>query len=192
MAYLFKVEGNVVIPNTETLLITPFKEIWERDTTPKKTYALEDFAYIEFTTSMKKSNPYRQYSEERKHGVVKEAKITREDWEVDNLIAMGQSVIIEFQTNGSSTYSYYMATKKAAENMKKFFSNVDVNERDARGKPVYTPKAITSALLDTERVLTSLKSLEKKVEEELYESTKNRADKEISPFAHANSLKRIV
>ena len=31
MAYLFKVEGKTVYPNDEVLLISPFKEIWERD-----------------------------------------------------------------------------------------------------------------------------------------------------------------
>ena len=59
MAYLFKIEGKAVFPNEETLLIEPFKSIWERDTSKNKEYALEDFAYIEFITSLLKTNPYR-------------------------------------------------------------------------------------------------------------------------------------
>ncbi len=31
MAFLFEVSGKVVFPTAETLLTTPFKEIWERD-----------------------------------------------------------------------------------------------------------------------------------------------------------------
>ena len=72
--------------------------------------------------------------------------------------------------------------------LKEFFLNVDVNERNEKGVPVYKPREITAALNDTEKVLTNLKALEKKVEEELYETTKNRADKEISPFANPRSL----
>lgn len=190
MAFLFNVEEKLVHPNTETLLISPFKEIWERDTDPNKAYALEEFAYIEFMTSMKKSNPYRQYDESRKEQVVIDAVITRKDWKPDELIREALIQMEEFQSNGSSTYSYYMAAKQAVENMKEFFLSVDINERNEKGTPVYKPREITSALNDTEKVLANLKALEKKVEEELYETTKNRADKEISPFANPRSLNK--
>ena len=31
MAFLFQVTDRAVFPNAETLLISPFKDIWERD-----------------------------------------------------------------------------------------------------------------------------------------------------------------
>jgi hypothetical protein len=185
MAFLFIVENKVVIPNSETLLIEPFKSIWERDNSSNKWEATEDFSYIEFISSMKKTNPYRQYPENKKHDIVKEQVITREDWVADTLILQAIIKIKEFQTEASSTYSYYMAAKKAAENLKDFFSTVDIN-RDVNpksGLPIYKPKDITGALNDTEKVLANLKNLEKKVEEELYEQEKIRSDKRISPFA---------
>ena len=189
MAFLFKVEEKVVFPNEETLLISPYKEIWERDTSKNKEFALEEFAYIEFMVSMKKSNPYRQYDESRKDSVVRAAVITQENWEPDELVIEAMKQLREFQTNASSTYSYYMAAKQAVENMKEFFENVDINERNEKGVPIYKPRDITSALNDTEKVLANLKALEKKVEEELYETTKNRSDKRISPFADPKSLR---
>lgn len=189
MAYLFKVEGKAVIPNTETLLISPYKEIWERDKTKGKEFAIEDFAYIEFMSSMKKSNPYRQYPEDKKHTVIKNAIITRENWDIDPLITQGINKIEKFQEEASTTYGYYMAAKRATEAMKDFFETVDIGERNFKsGSPIYKPRDITSALNDTEKVLSNLKSLEKKVEEELYEETKSRANKVISPFANPNSL----
>ena len=39
MAFLFVVENGVAKPNTETLLISPFKEIWERDNSDNKKYS---------------------------------------------------------------------------------------------------------------------------------------------------------
>ena len=63
MAFLFQVTDRAVFPNPETLLISPFKDIWERDESTNKTVAIQEFAYIEFMTSMLKSNPYRQYPE---------------------------------------------------------------------------------------------------------------------------------
>jgi hypothetical protein len=190
MAFLFEINEKVAFPNAETLLISPFKEIWERDKSKGKENALEEFAYIEFMTSMKKSNPYRQYPEDKKEAVIIEAVITQEDWEADELIKAAMDKIVQFQKEASTTYNFYMSAKTAAEKMQDFFNTVDINERGGKFEtPIWKPKDITSALNDTEKVLSNLKALEKKVEEELFEETKNRSNKEISPFADPNSLK---
>ena len=189
MAFLFTVTEKTVYPNTETLLVSPFKEIWNRDKSKKKYHALEEFAYIEFMSSMKKSNPYRQYAENKKEEKVRLAVITKKGWEPDEMIKRAIHKVVQFQKEASTTYSYYMAAKKAAEKMQDFFNEVDitaVNEKTLN--PIYKPRDITSALNDTEKVLSNLKTLEKKVEEELYEETKNRSNKEISFFADPESL----
>jgi hypothetical protein len=190
MAFLFIIDEKSLFPNPETLLIEPFKSIWERDRTPKKIYAIEDFSYIEFISSMKKSNPYKDYPEDRKHDVIVKEIITREGWEVDGLIQEGIRKLEDLQKEGSTNYNYYMAAKSAVEKMQKFFLDVDITETNEKGALLYKPRDITSALNDTERVMTNLNSLKKKVEEEVYEATKNRADKVISPFADPNSLNK--
>lgn len=191
MAFLFTVAEKTVFPNAETLLISPFKDIWDRDKSKEKYHALEEFAYIEFMSSMKKSNPYRQYKERMKEVKVREAVITdRKQWVADELVLAGIAKIKQFHKEASTTYQYYMAAKKAAEKMQDFFMEVDINAVNEKTlNPIYKPRDITSALNDTEKVLSNLKSLENKVEEELYEETKNRSNKEISFFADPESLK---
>tara|TARA_R110002020_G_scaffold148076_8_gene323954 strand:+ start:13872 stop:14447 length:576 start_codon:yes stop_codon:yes gene_type:complete len=188
MAFLFEVTGKTVFPNAETLLTSPYKEIWERDKSKEKHVALKEFSYIEFLISMKKSNPYRQYPEDIKPIKVKEAIFGEEEWRPDELVAEGINQLKKFQREASTTYSYYVAAKKAAEKMREFFEDVDINERDEKMKPIWKPRDITSALNDTEKVLANIKSLEKKVEEELFEETKTRSNKQISPFADPESL----
>ncbi len=190
MAFLFEVSEKTVFPNPETLLISPFKDIWERDKTKQKIFALEELAYIEFMTSMKKSNPYRQYKIGIKETKIREAVITKKGWEPDDLIREGMEMVVKFHKEASTTYNYYMAAKRAAEKMQNFFMEVDINEVNPKTfNPIYKPRDITSALNDTEKVLSNLKTLEKKVEEELYEETKNRSNKEISFFADPESLR---
>lgn len=190
MSMLFIIEGKAVMPNPETLLISPFKEIWERDKSKNKSKAMEEFAYIEFMSSIKKSNPFRQYPQERKHEIIKEAIITQPKWKPDKLVKEGIKKIEKFQKEASTTYSYYMAAKRAAEKMQDFFNNVDLTAVNPKTlNPIYKPRDITSALNDTEKVLSNLKALEKRVEEELYEKVRSRSNKEISPFADPNSLK---
>jgi hypothetical protein len=184
MSFLFTVENRAVKPNTETLLISPFKEIWARDTSKDKANALEDFAYIEFMTSSKKTNPYAGYTNELRHTRLIEDVVTRKSWKADSLIKKAMSKMIEFQEEGSLTYRYYMSNKKAAEQMESFFNDFDIKEVNMKtGNPIYKPKDITTAIKDAEDVLTKLNNLKAKVEQELFESSKIKSQKIISPFA---------
>jgi len=190
MAFLFQINGKAVFPNPETLLIHPFKDIWDRDESPGKEIAIQEFAYIEFTTSMLKSNPYREYPEDKKDVILKKEIMLDENWEADDLIIEGIKKIQELQKEGSITYSYWMSNKVAIEKMIEFFNNFDIDERNFKsGMPIYKPKDITSAVADAEKTLTTLTALKSKVDEEVFEISKTKSDKKISPFANPDSLK---
>jgi hypothetical protein len=192
MAYLFEITEKVVFPNPETLLISPFKDIWDRDNSEGKKVALKELTYIEFMTSQKKSNPYKEYPHEKRQKVLLRDIIQDDNWMADELIHKAISKIDEFQKDSSATYSYYMSAKIAADRMKQFFESFNIKERnDKTGNPIYKPRDITAALNDTEKVLNNLNNLKKKVEEELYEESKMRADKQISPFADPSSLNQM-
>ena len=82
-----------------------------------------------------------------------------------------------------------MSNKRGAEQMKTFFNNLDISEVNSKtGNPLYKPKDITSALNDANRTLETLDSMKEKVEQELFETTKNKGQKEISPFADPDSI----
>lgn len=190
MSFLFEINGKAVFPKSETLLISPFKDIWARDLSEGKENAIQEFSYIEFMTSMLASNPYREYAEEKKHDVLMREVMTILDWKPDSLVEQGMDWIINKQKEGAVSYLYWMANKKAVEKMIEFFNNFDIDERNMKsGMPVYKPKDITSAVSDAEKTLTTLNVLKKKVDEEVYQSIRNRSDKIISPFANPNSLK---
>ncbi len=189
MAYLFKVEGKAVFPTEEVLLIPPFSEIWNRDKSKDKRTAMQEFAFIEFVGSMKKTNPYKGYDSSLRARKVAEDIVTVKGWEPDEKVIEGVKRIDEFQKNASATYSFFKSVKKAAENLKSFFNSVDLTMTNLKtGNPMYKPADITRAISDAEKILNSLKSLETKVEEELYEETKTKGNKEISPFANPDSI----
>lgn len=191
MAFLFQINDRAVYPNAETLMIHPFSEIWERDSSPGKEIAIQEFAYMEFMISMLKSNPYREYQDERRELVIRQEIIKELDWEPDDLVQLGMQKLIEFQTEGSLTYRYWMANKTALEKQIEFFEQVDINERNPKTfAPIYKPKDIPDAVSNAEKVLTTINALKSKVDEELFESAKMRSQKVISPFADPNSLGR--
>jgi hypothetical protein len=191
MSLLFTVQSKVVSPTTESLLIFPFREIWERDDSKDKRFAIEDLSYIEFMASIQKSNPYSGYPEnERPSKIIKDI-ITRAEWDqTDPLIQAGIIKLKEFQAEASVTYNYYMAAKSAAEKMQHFFINFSMSDVNLRtGAPIFKPKDITSALNDTSRVLENLNTLREKVDNEIFEEVKKKGQKVVSPLANPSSLK---
>lgn len=192
MSYLFIVEGVAVIPTPETLLISPFKEIWERDTSADKEIARAEFKYIEFMTSVLKTNPYKGYSGDRKETEIRNAIGFSEDRPIDDLMKEGIAAIHKFQKEASESYQYYLSAKKAVEKMRHFNNTFDLTQVNPKTfNLMLKPKDVTNALKDTEAILTNFESLKIKVEEEVYAKAKMRSDKKVSPFAKKSSFKAI-
>ena len=193
MAYLFRVEDRVVKPNDEVLQVPPFNEIWERDKSPNKEVALQEFTYIEFMTSALKTNPYRGYSEDRKAEVVKRDVVHIENWQPDLLVLKGMDKVREFQREGSESYSLYLSAVVAKNKLQDFFNTFNMNKVNMKtGAPIYKPKDITAALQDLDKTIISLQSLERKVEEDLFETAKIKGQKEVSIFADPGIVNNIM
>lgn len=181
MAFLFIVENGIAKPNTETLLISPFKEIWDRDLSASKDIAIKEFTFIEFMSSKKKTNPYAGYDVEMRYNRLRE-ELFSESWEMDDLIEQSLIKVKDFQEKSSVTYKYYTSAVSAAEKMIRFFNDFSFDTLGPRGLPLYKPKDITGALNDTSKVLQNLNTMKEKVEQELFEQTKTQGNKEINPF----------
>jgi len=188
MSWLFKIEGKKVFPNAETLLTPPFKNIWERDESEDKWMAMKEFTYIEFMTSQLKSNPYKGYSKEVRDAKLREDVIIDPTWQPDFLVTEGMKKIDNFQTEGSESYTMLVDALHTKNRLQEFLTTCDLTKTTDKGAMVIKPKDITSALLDLDKVVTTMNTLKKKVEEDLFEVTKTRANKEISPFANPNSI----
>ena len=189
MSYLFVIDKQIVRPNLETLLIFPFTEIWERDTNPGKFTAIAEFTYIEFMSSIKKSNPYKGYNLEERQRRLNKDIMQHEAYIPDELVKAGIGYLVDHQRNGSLSYNYYMSARKAAEKIQQFFNTFDMNATNPKtGNPVYKPKEITSTLIDTAKVIENLSLLEEKVNNEMFETAKNKGQKTISPFADPSTL----
>lgn len=182
MAYLFKVENQRVTPVTETLLISPFKEIWERDTDSRKGTAILEFTYIEFISSELKTNPYKGYETDKRKLKVKR-EIMPPGWQPDDLIQQAIEKVEEFQKEASSNYSLYKDALVGKEKLQRFLREFNLDERTKTNALILKPGDVTKTLLEIDKVATSLNSLEKKVEEDLYETVRMRSNKEISIFA---------
>lgn len=182
MAFLFVVENNVAKPNTETLLISPFKEIWERDSSKDKKQATKEFTFIELMTSKKKSNPFAGYSDEDRFKRLRDMLFTP-DWTPDMEVEIALVKMKDFQTEASPTYKYYIDNLETAEKTRAFLKSIDLSEKNFKtGNPLYKPRDVTSAIGDSEKIIQALAMMKEKVEQELFDSIKTKGNKTINPF----------
>lgn len=191
---IFNVINQNVFPTTEVLLISPFKEIWERDVSEHKFYAIKEFSYIEFMCSPKKSNPFNGYTDlEIRSKKIKENlynkevvhKSIAELWKADIFIEDGIKLYNEFLYEASPSLSFLKAAEEACEKLKNWLSTVDLNQTNVKGALLYKPVDITNALSKTEIVIKQLFTLREKVEQELFDTTKTMKNRVINPFEEA-------
>ena len=182
---LFKVEGTLVVPTEHALLIPPYSDIWNEDTSKGKENAKRDFAYIELNCSYKKSNPFKGYNDEIRKQKVGEA-VYREDYATfveSEYIIEGMKLYSILRVEAAPTLQYYLSAKKGAEKMMLWLDDFDMNTTNARtGLPLYKPRDITSALKDTYDVMKTLNALEEKVYEQIFETVRTKGGKEINHF----------
>lgn len=182
---LFRVEGTLVVPTEHALLIPPYSEIWEQDTSKGKEEAKRAFAYIELNCSYKKSNPFKGYNDEVRKDKVGKA-VYRDDWdnfEETDLIIQGMELYEILRVEAAPTLQYYLSAKKGAEKMMHWLDTFDMEKVNSRtGLPIYKPREVTSALKDTYDVMKTLNALEEKVYEQLFETIRTKGGKEINHF----------
>jgi len=179
---MFIIEDTIVKPTPESLMVTVFKNIWEKDKSSRKEIALKNLALVEFFVSPKKSNPFYGYDKaDRKEKILKAISLDVKDIykkEVDEAILFYEDYIKEC----SPSLTYYNSAIEAANKMKGFFSTFSLSERTKSGTPVYKPGDITKALQDTDKVLNTLNTLRQKVEQDIYENFKTKSNRDINPF----------
>lgn len=179
---LFIIENGIAKPSEHAILIEPFKTIWESDTSKSKGDAIKSFTYIELVCSIKKSNPFAGYPDDERPSKVAKEVYKSEIYTPTELENEAITVYREFLEEASPTLSFYRASLKAAQELKTFYNEVNLNERTNGGAAVYKPGDITRGLKETSEVIKSLRDLESQVQSELVEKTKTRGQREIGHF----------
>lgn len=179
---IFIIEKGIVMPTAEILLVDPFGTIWNRDTTKKKEHALKEFAYIEFMCSYKKANPFIGYPPKDRHRKICESVLHNISYIPDELVKRAMNLYKDWQENASPALRFYKAVVKANEKLVAFAETIDLNERDNKGSAVYKPGDITTITSKAYENLKTLTLMKDKVEQEIFEASKTRSNRQINAF----------
>lgn len=161
------------INEPEVLLIKEFKALVDRDKSKTKDRAMNELAYIYLAIDWK--SPYNQYTEQERHmEALSDAGITEEQFN-DPIFREACRKYRRLQDSNKSIQLLEAAKKGADQFIDYFETIVDLNERDANGKPVFDAEKLIKTMSSLHKVHEELINLEDQVKKELTEQSVTRA-----------------
>jgi hypothetical protein len=184
---LFTVNNGKVVPSAEALTISPYKDIWAKDTSPEKSEAINVFSYATFLLSPKKSNPFFGYPQ----GDLKKKKIKHRIWGDENynsdlysileIIQVVESYKLDLE-NSSPSYGVLIDAIETAHKTRDYLRDVDLGATNLHGTLMLKPKDVTGALKEIPDIIRTLEDTRDRVLSEQKESAKSRNNREIGFF----------
>jgi hypothetical protein len=182
---IFTIKNNVPTISLEGVNIPEFKEIWLADESEDKATARKELAYVYHMASYDSS--YAKLARDQRALEVKADYIGDDDWVPSSLI---NNAIDKYRRlHETELVRLLRSASNVADKLADYFDNVDFDEIDAEGKPVYDAKDILSSLSKLSSVVKSLKQLKEEVKKEQQANqTKLRGNVSLSFFDEENDI----
>lgn len=167
---LFKYEGYKITISEEALLLKPFKAIWKRDKTANKEKALMELGFIYFFCDARSDYQYIVDEDARKESI-KEGEGLPKNWEPDAQILEA----MEFYNTFKPTSALLLEdTRFAVDKLRKLLREIDLNQTDDKGKPIYTLNTVTATIKQVPSLVRDLDEAERSIAKEIAQSDKAR------------------
>lgn len=173
---LFKYEGYRVVISEEAIMLKPFKKLWDRDTSPDKSNALNELAFVYFYTDPRSDYQYITIPEDRLNAI-KEGEGLPENWQPDKDVLKAIDFYDSFKPMSALLLD---DSRKMINKLRDYINNIDFNEKDDKGKPIYTMNTITSTIKQIPELTKTLNEAERMVNQEMLEAAKARGSVELT------------
>ena len=161
---LFDLKGLAVTAHPEALLIPEFKAMWDADDSEDKAIALSELSFVYFMCDYK--SPYvLSLTPDRLKDVVSKDFMKNEDYKPTPLVLAAIDKYKQLQKTPSM--GLLEASMKTIHNLTGYLENVDLEERDARDRPIYKPSDVTNSLKSIGGIVESLNKVRSLVEKEI-------------------------
>lgn len=175
---LIKYEDYQIKLADEAFLVRPIRRLFNADRSDRKEQFWRQISYMYFMVSPASSYSYILDLDERSEEIIKQEGLP-EDFKPSSMLLEAMEIYKKLTITPSQRL--LDSSLSAAETVSKFLKNPNIlTEEDDKGKPKHSVSEITRALKDVEGIVASLQSLQKKVDQELQESSKVRGGQELS------------
>ncbi len=181
--FILNPETQRVVIDPPILLIEPYKTIWERDKSEKKSGAYDDFTFIHFMTSPLRSNPFLELKDEEKAASINK-DVFSNNYKNYKEIKVLEAIELrkKWLWENSFTYSFYKNGIELARKLRDNLIVIDPNEVTNNGSLKLKPADIMRALKELPDTIEQLKKQSLTVFEEYKVAKRNTNNKQINHF----------
>ena len=170
MIKLFKRDGYEIKVEPEALLLKPFKKIWNRDRSKDKNRAMQELGFIYFVCDPRSDYQYLVDLDTRMESV-KQGEGLPNDWTPDQTVKEA----MEFYSSFKPTSALLLEdTRFAVDKLRKLLREIDLNQTDDKGKPIYTLNTVTATIKQVPSLVRDLDEAERSIAKEIAQSDKAR------------------
>lgn len=174
---LFRYEGYKVVISEEAFALKVFRQIWNRDRSVNKDKAIMELGYVYFMADPRSDYQYIVDEDERSKAII-EGEGLPSNWKPDKMIIEA----IKFYEGMKSTSALLLEdTRVAIDKVRKFLKEVNLEDTDDKGRPIYTINSITSTIKMIPQLIKDLDDAEKAIKADMQNTSgKVRGQKEKS------------
>ena len=155
----------------EAMLVKPIRMLYNQDRSKQKEKFFQQMSYLFFFADPRSTYSYLIKDEERRKAIIEQEGLP-EDYKPSALLE--EAIEIYKKHTITTSQKLLEAAMKAADKVAKFLEDVDLTEEDDKGRPKYQVGSITTALKQVEGIVSSLQTLQKKVEQEVEDKSRAR------------------
>lgn len=175
---LFKYEGYKVVISEEAFALKVFRQIWNRDRSVNKDKAIMELGYIYFMVDPRSDYQYLVDEDERSKAII-EGEGLPNGWKPDKAI----TAAMEFYSRFKPTAALLLEdTRYAVDKLRKLLREIDLNQLDDKGKPIYTLNSVTATIKQVPSLAKDLDEAEKALASEMRSEGKMRGQGEKTIF----------
>ena len=171
---LFKYEGYKVVISEEAFALKVFRQIWNRDRSVNKDKAIMEMGYVYFMVDPRSDYQYLVDEDERSKAII-EGEGLPNNWKPDKIVTEA----MEFYSRFKPTAALLLEdTRYAVDKLRKLLREIDLNQLDDKGKPIYTLNSITATIKQVPSLAKDLDEAEKALASEMRSEGKMRGSGE--------------
>ena len=181
---LFKYEGYKVVISEEAFALKVFRQIWNRDRSVNKDKAIMELGYVYFMTDPRSDYQYLVDEEERSKAII-EGEGLPNNWKPDKVVTEAMQFYSRFKPTAALLLE---DTRVAVEKLRKLLRDINLQDTDDKGRPLYTLNTITATIKQVPSLAKDLDEAERALSSEMRNEGKMRGQGEKTIFEDSLDL----
>lgn len=175
---LFKYEGYKVVISEEAFALKVFRQIWNRDRSINKDKAIMELGYVYFMIDPRSDYQYLVDEEERSKAII-EGEGLPNNWKPDKIVTEAMQFYSRFKPTAALLLE---DTRVAVEKLRKLLRDINLQDTDDKGRPLYTLNTITATIKQVPSLAKDLDEAERALSSEMRNEGKMRGQGEKTIF----------